>query len=39
MIPPNSGWDLHHAASINNAGQIVGYGTINGADHAYLLTP
>ncbi len=39
LIPPNSGWDLHHAASVNNAGQIVGYGTINGVDHAFLLTP
>lgn len=39
MIPKNSGWVLHHAASINAAGQIVGYGTINGVDHAYLLTP
>lgn len=39
MIPPTSGWVLIHAASINNAGQIVGYGTINGADHAFLLTP
>jgi len=39
MIPKNSGWDLHHAAAIDNAGHIVGYGTINGVDHAYLLTP
>jgi probable HAF family extracellular repeat protein len=39
MIPPHSGWDLHHAASINNAGVIVGYGTINGVDHAFQLTP
>jgi probable HAF family extracellular repeat protein len=39
MIPKNSGWDLHHAASVNNKGQIVGYGTINGVDHAFLLTP
>ncbi len=39
MIPPNTGWDLHHAASINNAREIVGYGAINGLDHAFLLTP
>jgi probable HAF family extracellular repeat protein len=39
MIPKNSGWVLHHAASINAAGQIVGYGTINGVDHGFLLTP
>jgi probable HAF family extracellular repeat protein len=24
---------------VNNKGQIVGYGTINGVDHAFLLTP
>jgi uncharacterized membrane protein len=39
MIPPNSGWVLVLANSINNAGQITGYGTINGEDHAFLLTP
>ena len=39
MIPKNSGWVLHHAASINRAGQIVGYGTINGTDRGFLLTP
>jgi probable HAF family extracellular repeat protein len=39
LIPKNSGWVLHHAASVNTAGQIVGYGTINGEDHGFLLTP
>jgi probable HAF family extracellular repeat protein len=39
MIPKNSGWVLHHASSINSSGQIVGYGTINGVDQAYLLKP
>lgn len=39
MIPPNSGWVLVLANSINNAGQITGYGTINGENHAFLLTP
>jgi probable HAF family extracellular repeat protein len=38
-IPKNSGWVLNGAESINNAGQIVGWGTINGAVHAFLLTP
>ncbi len=38
-IPKNSGWDLHHASSINKKGEIVGYGTINGVDHGFLLTP
>jgi probable HAF family extracellular repeat protein len=39
MIPKNSGWDLHRASSINKSGQIVGYGTINGEDHGFLLKP
>lgn len=39
MIPPNSGWVLHHAASIDNTGHIVGYGQLNGVDHGFLLTP
>ena len=39
MIPPNSGWVLHHASSIDKTGHIVGYGTINGANHGFLLTP
>jgi probable HAF family extracellular repeat protein len=39
LIPPNSGWVLVLAIWINNSGQITGYGTINGEDHAFLLTP
>jgi len=39
LIPPNSGWLLNHASAMNASGQIVGYGTINGATHAFLLTP
>jgi probable HAF family extracellular repeat protein len=39
LIPKNSGWVLHHAASVNAAGQIVGYGPINGLDHGFLLNP
>jgi len=34
-----SGWQLSFATQINNAGQIVGTGLINGAQHAFLLTP
>jgi uncharacterized protein (TIGR03437 family) len=34
-----SGWQLSFATQINNAGQIVGSGLINGAQHAFLLTP
>ncbi|MGB8511000.1 MAG: SBBP repeat-containing protein, partial [Pyrinomonadaceae bacterium] len=39
LVDPASGWVLIEAQSINDAGQIVGQGTINGATHAYLLTP
>jgi len=30
---------LLEAESINDAGQIVGYGTINGDVHAFLASP
>ena len=39
LIDPLSGWELLDAADINDAGQITGQGLINGAYHAYLLTP
>lgn len=39
LIPRNSGWLLNEARSINNAGQITGYGTFNGKTRAFLLTP
>lgn len=35
----NSQWTLLMAGAINNAGQIIGYGVINGENHAFLLTP
>lgn len=34
-----SGWVLFDATAINNLGQIVGRGSFNGQQHAYLLTP
>jgi probable HAF family extracellular repeat protein len=37
--PPSSGWVLLSAEGINDHGQIVGYGTINGITHAFLLSP
>ena len=37
QLPAGSGWVLESAAAINDSGQIVGYGTINGQRHAYLL--
>src|SRR5207249_2235370 len=39
MIPAGSGWVLAEATAINDAGQIAGYGTVNGEEHAFLLTP
>lgn len=39
FIPANSGWVLNEARSINNVGQIAGYGTINGKMRAFLLQP
>ncbi|MGZ5801645.1 MAG: hypothetical protein ACXWJZ_13540 [Burkholderiaceae bacterium] len=34
-----NGWFLSNAFAINNIGQIVGSGNLNGYEHAFLLTP
>jgi probable HAF family extracellular repeat protein len=39
LIPAGSGWVLNRATGINDAGQVVGTGTINGVSHGFLLTP
>jgi probable HAF family extracellular repeat protein len=40
LIPGNSGsWILTTATGINDAGEIVGSGTTNGIQRAFLLTP
>jgi len=39
LLPEASGWELHRAYDMNNLGQIVGTGVINGEWRAYLLTP
>ena len=39
LIPRNSGWELTSAYSINDAGQIVGQGVIDGRYTAFLATP
>lgn len=40
LIAPNSGWTLYEANSINDLGQIVGYGrNPSGQYHAFLLDP
>lgn len=38
LIDPESGWTLLSAEAINDHGDIVGYGMINGVTHAFLLT-
>ena len=39
LIPPDSGWYLQCAQGINDAGEISGFGLINGEVHAFLATP
>ena len=39
LIPAKSGWVLTQANGINDSGEIVGYGMINGQEHGFLLTP
>jgi probable HAF family extracellular repeat protein len=39
LLPANSGWFLAEARKINNRGQIVGIGVINGENRAFLMAP
>jgi probable HAF family extracellular repeat protein len=39
LIPTGTDWTLKAATAINNQGQIVGYGNLNGVEQAFLLTP
>ncbi len=39
LLPPDSNWDLREARGINDIGQIVGWGVINGQEHAFILSP
>jgi len=38
LVPPGSGWSEFSPRAINDAGQVVGDGTINGSRHACLMT-
>jgi uncharacterized membrane protein len=39
LLPANSGWSNLNATGINDAGQIVGQGTYDGQQVAFLMTP
>lgn len=39
LIPAKTGWTLINANAINNVGQITGYGSKHGHNHAFVLTP
>ncbi len=39
LIAGSSGWVLENATGVNAGGEIVGVGTINGTEHAFLLVP
>jgi probable HAF family extracellular repeat protein len=39
LIPSGAGWQLLEAYGINNSGQIVGEGLLNGKSHAFRLDP
>jgi probable HAF family extracellular repeat protein len=38
VVSGGDGWELWRATAINNAGQIVGYGTFSGQPRAFMLT-
>jgi probable HAF family extracellular repeat protein len=39
LVPIDAGWTLSSAVKVNNEGQIVGTGLINGQEEGFLLTP
>ena len=39
LIDPSLGWVLRQATGINERGQIVGWGYLEGREHAFRLTP
>ena len=39
LVPPGSGWTLETARAINDCGQIVGEGLVDGERRMFLLTP
>jgi hypothetical protein len=39
LIDPALGWEILKGTAINDHGQIVGFGTINGQTHGFVMTP
>lgn len=39
LMPASCNWVLNSASDVNNAGYIVGTGTVNGTPHGFLLIP
>jgi probable HAF family extracellular repeat protein len=39
LLPAPSAWSSLNATGINDRGQIIGQGAINGEEHAFLMTP
>ncbi len=39
LIPADSGWDITKVSDINDKGQIIGTGLLNGEQHAFVLSP
>ena len=39
LLKPGYGWDILSAESINDLGQIVGYGQLDGQLRGFLMTP
>lgn len=39
LVDSGAGWVLEVASAINNLGQITGWGSFNGEQRAFVLTP
>jgi probable HAF family extracellular repeat protein len=39
LLPPSSGWQLERATGINDSGEIVGYGLLNGVTRGFIIVP
>jgi len=39
LIDPNLGWQLGEATGVNDVGQIVGSGWLNGVERGFIMTP